>query len=212
MRPSDFGPIFPIVDSVSSVSKICSSNSCKDVQLRLKITDEDEISRIISESSKICKSSNVRLWINDHPSHAIKHNCFGVHLGQEDIKRLGITGLLSIQKSSLALGISTHTFSELSLALGLNPTYVSLGPIFPTSSKTGIVTTSQSPLLLKKWRELIGPSTVMCAIGGVSSLERAEECVEAGADFVGVIGAVKEDVGILKGWGDVLERKRREDR
>lgn len=100
----------------------------------------------------------------------------------------------------------------MSLALGLKPTYVSLGPIYETKSKTGIVTDSQSVDMIRKWRELIGPDVVMCGIGGVGSLERAEECVEGGVDFVGVIGAVKEDVGILKSWGDVLEGKSRVDR
>ena len=64
-------------------------------------------------------------------------------------------GLDAIRDAGLALGILTHSYAELLVALGLAPSYVSLGPIYPTSSKdVGIG--PQEVETVETWRILLG--------------------------------------------------------
>ena len=96
--------------------------------------------------------------MNDHYEAAIKHGCFGVHMGQSDLKEcLKKGGIEALLKADVALGISTHGFAELSVALGLRPSYVSFGPVFGTKSKSDVGFEDQGVAGVRLWRSLIGP-------------------------------------------------------
>jgi hydroxymethylpyrimidine kinase/phosphomethylpyrimidine kinase/thiamine-phosphate diphosphorylase len=129
------GRILPIVDTVEWVERLAQIPGVTDIQLRIK--DETEPDRIADRAStcqKICQENGVRLWINDHWDAAIKAGCFGVHVGQEDlVKCMNAGGLEQLRAKNMALGISTHAYGELSAALGVKPSYISLGPVFATS-------------------------------------------------------------------------------
>ena len=72
------------------------------------------------------------------------------------------------RQADVALGISTHGFSELSVALGLQPSYVSFGPVFGTKSKSDVGFEAQTVAGVKLWRSLIGDKVPFMVIGGVS--------------------------------------------
>lgn len=204
-RPT-LGRILPIVDSVEWIERLCKASATdtaidgvselSDIQLRIKgETDKTRILAIIQEAQTLCKSANVRLWINDYWEEAISAGCFGVHLGQEDLFRCVQAGGLDIlQRQQVALGISTHSFGELSAAIGIRPSYISLGPIFDTESKN-VPFDAQGLDVLKTWRLLIPPDIPLVAIGGINDPDRATVSRKAGADCVAVIGAVK-NVGL----------------
>jgi hydroxymethylpyrimidine kinase/phosphomethylpyrimidine kinase/thiamine-phosphate diphosphorylase len=103
---------------------------------------------------KLCAAANIRLWINDYWEAAVTAKCFGVHLGQEDLlKCKNAGGLDRLQAANLALGISTHSYGELAAALAAKPTYISLGPIFGTTSKK-VAFDPQGLHICRKWRQL----------------------------------------------------------
>ena len=187
------GRILPIVDTVEWVEKLTKTPGITDIQLRIKDeTDPDKILERVKICQKMCQSSNVRLWINDYWQAAINAGCFGVHVGQEDlVKCIHGGGLEELRKNNIALGISSHSYGELAAALGVNPSYISLGPVFGTSSKK-VAFDPQGLSIVRKWRQLIPPDVPFVTIGGISDSKRATQNKEAGADCVAVIGAVTQ--------------------
>lgn len=191
------GRILPIVDTVEWVEKLTKTPGITDIQLRIKDeTDPDLILERVIKCQKMCQDANVRLWINDYWKAAVDAGCFGVHVGQEDLLEcIKAGGLEELRRKNLALGISTHSYGELAAALGIKPSYVSMGPVFGTSSKK-VAFDPQGLATVHKWRQLIPPDVPFVTIGGINDPERAKQNKEAGADCVAVIGAVtqSEDV------------------
>ena len=91
----------------------------------------------------------------------------------------------------MAFGVSTHSYGELAVALGVEPTYISMGPVFATSSKK-VGFHPQGLETVRKWRQLINPSIPFVTIGGINSLETARANKEAGADCIAVISAITQ--------------------
>jgi thiamine-phosphate diphosphorylase len=200
------GRILPIVDTVEWVERLAQIPGVTDIQLRIK--DETEPDRIADRAStcqKICQENGVRLWINDHWEAAIKAGCFGVHVGQEDlVKCMNAGGLEQLRAKNMALGISTHAYGELSAALGVKPSYISLGPVFATSSKK-VQFDPQGLGIVSRWKQLIPPSIPFVTIGGISDLEAAKQNRKAGADCIAVIGAVTTADDVAKTVADLNE-------
>ncbi len=107
-----------------------------------------------------------------------------MHLGQEDLEN---ADLRRLSKSSVRLGISTHSLAELGRAMAFRPSYVALGPIYPTTAKP-MNFHPQGMETLKLWRSLVDIPLV--AIGGIN-LKDAPALFEAGADGVAVISDLK---------------------
>jgi hydroxymethylpyrimidine kinase / phosphomethylpyrimidine kinase / thiamine-phosphate diphosphorylase len=185
------GRILPIVDSAEWVERFCGIPGVTDVQLRIKGDfDQDQIFDLVRRCQDCCEAAGVRLWINDYWEAAVRAKCFGVHVGQEDLFKCHQAGGLGVLRgSNIALGVSTHSYGELAAALGVRPSYVSLGPVFATGSKT-VQFDPQGLETVSKWRQLIPPDTPLVAIGGIGDAETAGQVRSAGADCVAVIGAV----------------------
>lgn len=186
------GKILPIVDTIELLEKVVAADGVGDIQLRFKDTsDYSIIVDRIKQAQALCKAKNVKLWINDHWKEAIEcGGCFGIHLGQEDLAAcVADGGLEQIRAAGLAFGVSTHSYSELSAALGVRPSYISLGPIFRTSSKD-VKFDSQGLETVRQWRKLICPDVPLVAIGGISDDKIAKAVRGAGAECIAVIGAV----------------------
>lgn len=187
------GRILPIVDTVEWVERLGKVQGVTDIQLRVKNeTDPQRILERVMKCQEICQAANVRLWVNDHWEAACKAGCFGVHVGQEDlVKCIRAGGLKEMQRQNVALGVSTHSYGELAAALGVKPSYISMGPVFGTSSKK-VAFDPQGLSIVSKWRQLIPPDIPFVAIGGIGDAETARLVRKAGADCVAVIGAVTQ--------------------
>jgi hydroxymethylpyrimidine kinase/phosphomethylpyrimidine kinase/thiamine-phosphate diphosphorylase len=186
------GRILPIVNTCDWVERLCLvPDGVTDIQLRIKDeTDPAKILKIVQQSQTACEAAGIRLWINDYWQAAVTAGCFGVHVGQEDlVKCIDKGGLEAMQAANMALGISTHSYGELSAALGVKPSYISLGPVFATSSKN-VGFDPQGLSTVRKWRQLISPDVPLVAIGGIGDADTATRVKEAGADCAAVIGAV----------------------
>lgn len=130
-----------------------------------------------------------QLWVNDHWRIAVAAGAYGVHVGQEDLAAMGSAALHELARSGTRLGISTHSYAELATALAVNPSYISLGPIYATDSKDVSRWEPQGLDRIAHWRSLLPDGMPLVAIGGIS-LERAPGVLSAGADGIAVISAI----------------------
>ncbi|MEM7390896.1 MAG: bifunctional hydroxymethylpyrimidine kinase/phosphomethylpyrimidine kinase [Verrucomicrobiota bacterium] len=196
--------LYPIVDRFEWVKKLVPLG-VKTLQLRVKDLEGDELETEIRQSIDLARDSGCRLFINDAWELALKHDAWGVHLGQDDLEEADLNQLAD---AGLRLGLSTHSFTEIARAMAYNPSYIALGTLFQTTSKT----MDYSPLGLpafERMRKVVPVPAV--AIGGIT-LERAPDVIAAGADGCAVISDIREADDLpdrVAQWLDRLEKMRR---
>lgn len=149
---------------------------------------EDEV----IEAVKISEEFNARFFLNDFWELGIKHKAYGIHLGQEDIQEADVNAIL---EAGIRLGISTHTPEEIDIALGFEPSYLAIGPIYEPISKK----LTYSPVGiedLKRWAKHVNYPIV--AIGGIT-IENIEDVVQTqAASGIAMISDVLEEGEISK--------------
>lgn len=175
MYQPDFPPVpfrlglYPVVDSVTWIERLLAAG-VRTIQLRIKDKRDDEVEADVIAAIALGRRYNARLFINDYWRLAIKHNAWGVHLGQEDLET---TDLNAIRAAGLRLGVSTHDDMEIDIALAAKPSYIALGHVFPTQTKQMPSAPQGLEQLARHIERLADYPTV--AIGGIS-LERAPTC------------------------------------
>lgn len=152
------------------------------LQLRLKDTPPDDVKRAIERLLPIAQSRDVAFLLNDDAQLAAEMGCDGAHLGQSDGDHAGARMLLA----GKILGITCHDSRHLAMNAGeMGADYVAFGAFFPTATKD---TQHVADLeLLAWWSEVMQVPSV--AIGGITA-ENCAPLVQAGADFLAVVGAV----------------------
>jgi thiamine-phosphate pyrophosphorylase len=177
---SDLDPFYPIVDSAAWVGRLVGVGA-RFIQLRIKDATEDHLRGETHHAVTICRRSGAELVVNDHWEIAIDSGADWVHLGQGDLDEADIG---AIRANNIRLGISTHSQEELDRALSFDPDYVALGPIYPTILKA-MGFAPQGLERIGEWKRRIG-AIPLVAIGGLN-VERAKQCLAAGADIVSVV-------------------------
>jgi len=157
------------------------------VQLREKQLAPLGFYQQAKEAVEIAKQRGVRLIVNDRVDLAEAVGADGVHLGQDDLPPEAARRLLG---PDAVIGYSTHNVEQALAASKLPISYLAIGPIFQTTSKT-----DTSPVLgldgLRAVRRAIG-ALPLVAIGGITHAN-ARSVIEAGADSVAVISALMSD-------------------
>jgi thiamine-phosphate pyrophosphorylase/hydroxymethylpyrimidine kinase/phosphomethylpyrimidine kinase/thiamine-phosphate diphosphorylase len=157
------------------------------IQLRIKAADHDAEEIAWEVRTAVAAGRDVpgaQVFINDHWQLALEAGAYGVHLGQEDLDTADIAAL---RDAGLRLGLSTHTPAELARAKAVNPSYLAIGPIYPTTLKV----MPYEPVgleRLKAWAQDAAPYPVV-AIGGIS-LALVPGVMACGVDGVAVVSAV----------------------
>jgi thiamine-phosphate pyrophosphorylase len=152
------------------------------VQLRLKDLDDDALKRAIDALRPVVQSRNVAFLLNDRPDLAVAHGCDGAHVGQSDMPATLARKILG----DLTMGVTCHDSRDLAMTAGEEGAdYVAFGAFFPTTSKDAKF--HADPDILQWWSDLMELPCV--AIGGITAANCAP-LVQAGADFLAVIGAV----------------------
>jgi thiamine-phosphate pyrophosphorylase len=154
------------------------------IQLRFKSNDPNLIESEIIQSVAAVKNSRSRLFINDHWELAIKHQAYGVHLGQED---LDIADIKAIRQSGLRLGLSTHGYAEMVKADQYSPSYMALGAVFPTTLKK-METAPQGLGRLYRYAHLMRDYPLV-GIGGIDE-SNMTEALKSGVGSLAVVRAV----------------------
>lgn len=152
------------------------------VQLRLKDADDDAVRRAVDALRPVAQSRDVAFLLNDRPDLAVATGCDGAHVGQTDMKADQARRILG----DLIMGVTCHDSRHLAIQAGeAEADYVAFGAFFPTSTKDAKF--RATPDLLQWWSELMEIPCV--AIGGITA-ENCPPLVQAGADFLAVVGAV----------------------
>lgn len=157
------------------------------VQLRFKTEDQAAIRREIAAAVQAVQGTSARLFINDHWQAAIDAGAYGIHIGQEDLDALDGTQLDAIRASGLRLGVSTHGYAEMVRAHAVQPSYIALGAVFPTTLKR-MATAPQGVARLQAYVRLMQQYPLV-AIGGIAA-EQFPEILATGVGSVAVVRAL----------------------
>jgi len=188
------GPLgfYPVVHDAAWVQRLLGWG-VRTVQLRCKAAGHTpaEIAREVRAAVEFGNQvPGAQVFINDHWKLALDAGAYGVHLGQEDLTAAEGANIEALRRAGLRLGLSTHTPAELARARAVRPSYLAIGPIYPTTLKV----MPYAPVglaQLKEWALLAAPYPVV-AIGGIS-LERlpgVRACLPGQNDGVAVVSAV----------------------
>lgn len=204
MYQPDFPPVpfrlglYPVVDSVAWIELLLKAG-VRTIQLRIKDRREADVEDDVIAAIALGRQYRARLFINDYWQLAIKHQAYGVHLGQEDLET---TDLSAIRNAGLRLGVSTHDDMEIDVALAARPSYVALGHVFPTQTKQMPSAPQGLGQLARHISRLQDYPTV--AIGGIS-LERAPAVLDAGVGSIAVVSAITQAADWRQATARLLE-------
>lgn len=126
-----------------------------------------------------------RLIVNDDLDFGESIGAWGVHLGQEDLRRYDPQ---RVRESPMQVGISTHTDAEISHALTFRPAMLGFGPVYATSTKD-VAHAPQGVTALE--RAVARAPVPVVAIGGLTPGNIAP-VVETGVAMVAMISALEE--------------------
>ncbi|RJT34192.1 thiamine phosphate synthase [Rahnella woolbedingensis] len=178
--------LYPVVDTVEWIARLLDAG-VKTLQLRVKDLPDEDVEPAIIEAIALGKKYQARLFINDYWRLAVKHQAYGVHLGQED---LDTADLEAIRQAGLRLGVSTHDDTEIARAVAVDPSYIALGHIFPTQTKDMPSSPQGLEELTRHIKQLDG-SYPTVAIGGIS-IDRAPSVLDCGVGSIAVVSAITQ--------------------
>ncbi len=167
------------------------------LQLRLKRAGTAELLAAAHQLRDATAAAGATFVVNDRVDIALAVGADGVHLGQED---LPVAAARQLVGTDVLLGFSTHSETQLAAAGSAPADYLSLGPIFTTTSRA-----LADPVIgcarLRAARALT--SKPLVAIGGITSAT-AREVLDAGADAVSVIAAVVRAPDVARATAELL--------
>ncbi|RLM27462.1 thiamine-phosphate diphosphorylase [Brenneria alni] len=176
--------LYPVVDSVEWIDRLLGVG-VKTIQLRIKDLPDEQVEKDIIRAIALGRHYQARLFINDYWSLAVKHQAYGVHLGQED---LDTADLAAIRQAGLRLGVSTHDDRELARAIAIHPSYIALGHIFPTQTKA-MPSAPQGIAELTRHIATLADRFPTVAIGGIS-MDRVPAVLATGVGSIAVVSAI----------------------
>lgn len=178
---------YPIVPDADWVLRLLEWGVCT-IQLRIKGVEGAALRLQIRAAVQAAQEvPGTQLFINDHWREALDAGAYGVHLGQEDVHTADLPALNS---AGLRLGLSTHTPAEIARAHALRPSYIALGPVYPTTLKA----MPYRPLGLQRlamWRQWLTPRYPVVAIGGIG-LAQMPGVRATGVSGAAVVSAVTQ--------------------
>jgi thiamine-phosphate pyrophosphorylase len=174
-------PILP-ADFPEQLAAALDAGDVAAVQLRQKDLEDAALQRLIERLRPIVQSRDVAFLLNDRPDLAKKLGCDGAHVGQDDMEASKARKTLG----DLTLGVTCHNSRDLAMRAGeAGADYVAFGAFYPTTTKTPPAMADLETL--QWWHELMEIPCV--AIGGITA-DNCAPLVQAGADFLAVVGAV----------------------
>lgn len=158
------------------------------IQLREKDLDGRSLyERAVTFRERTAKAGAL-LIVNDRLDIAMAAEADGVHLGLDDLPVAAARGLAP----DLIIGASTHSVDEALAAQAAGASYVNIGPVFPTQTKT-VHTGPVGPAMIDEIRPHL--SVQWTTMGGIKP-GNIQEVLARGARHAAVVTAVTsaEDV------------------
>lgn len=168
------------------------------IQLREKEYTTREFHSLALKFREITRKAGVLLIVNDRIDIAMAVKADGVHLGQDDLPVPAARALAP----DLLIGASTHSLEEALRAEEEDADYVNIGPIFPTSTKTGVEKFLGPDAIVSVGSRLKIPFTVM---GGINA-SNLEAVLAKGARRVAVVTAVTQAPDIARTVSELRKR------
>jgi thiamine-phosphate pyrophosphorylase len=139
-----------------------------------------------AQLSEFCQSMGVLFVLNDRADFARLLKS-ALHVGQSDLSPVAARGIVRDE----VIGFSTHNAEQLALGNAEPVEYLSLGPIFETTSKL-----RPDPVVGVEGLRTLRPLTKkpLVAIGGIT-LANSAEVLSAGADALAVISGFLPKAG-----------------
>ncbi len=162
------------------VAKEAIEGGARFIQLRDKKSSTRRILEAGWRIREITRQAGAVLIINDRVDIALALDAEGVHLGEEDLPVQEARKIMGIGK---IIGASSHSIEEALKKQEEGADYVSLGPIFSTSTKKNLPPPLGVEIIREAKKKLRIP---LVAIGGIRE-ENIEEILEAGSDGVAMI-------------------------
>jgi len=181
--------LYAVVPDAQWVDKVAQMG-VPTVQLRFKSDDPQAIAQQSASSVKAVAGTPSLLFINDHWQHAIDAGAYGVHLGQEDMSE---APLQTFRAAGLRLGLSSHGYAEMLRAYAVQPSYLALGAVFPTTLKR-MATAPQGLGRLAMYARLMRSQSLV-AIGGID-LERLPAVMQTGVGSAAFVRAITAAVDV----------------
>lgn len=152
------------------------------IQWRDKGRDKGEQLPVVRALNRLCAEAGVVSIVNDHVDLSLASGASGVHLGQRD---LPLSEARKLMPADAVIGVSTATVEEALQAEREGASYIAVGAIYPTNSKS--VTRPAGLETLDKVTRAV--SVPVVAIGGINAAN-VGPVMAAGADSACVISAV----------------------
>lgn len=161
------------------------------VQLRIKYKPDKFFYNVAVKVKNILSKTQIVFIIDDRVDIAVSVGANGVHLGQDDLQPNLVRKLVNKYKiKNFIIGYSTHSFSQARDALKLPVDYISIGPVFATTSKpeykpVGLET-------VRKVKKIASKKNIpVVAIGGINHTN-VELVKKQGVDAIAVISAIRD--------------------
>jgi len=122
--------------------------------------------------------------VNDRADIARLAGAAGVHVGQDDLSPRAVRRVIG---AGAIVGLSTHSVEQLERAMEEPVSYVAVGPVFGTATKSTGYGAIGLERVADAARRASARDLPLVAIGGIT-LDRAASVIAAGATSVAVIG------------------------
>lgn len=181
--------IYPVVSSefcngksVVEVITQLAENGAKVVQLREKHRSDADLFALATLCRDVTARYGMLLFIDDRLDIALAVDADGVHLGQED---LPVAAGRKIAPE-LIIGTSTHNAAEVIAAGRAGCSYLNIGPIYPTQTKS----VACGALGIDTLRELMPLASVPFSVMGGIKEHHIPELVRLGAKHIAMVTEV----------------------
>lgn len=155
------------------------------IQLREKALSDRALWELAGQMRKLTREREGMLIVNDRVDIALAVGADGVHLGEHDIP---VAAARRMMTAGAIIGASVSNPQEARAAEAEGATYVSVGSIFPTTSKPD----AGEPVGIAAIGEIRDAvSLPVLAIGGINC-DNVEAVIRGGAAGVAVVSAIAE--------------------
>lgn len=161
----------------------------KCIQLREKDLDTKVLLELALKIRNLTRKFSAKLLINDRIDICLAVDADGVHLSENGIP---INAARKLLRKNKIIGASTHSIKGLLEKSEKEPDFVTLSPIFKTSSKPSDIITLGLEVI-KEAKRL--SSLPLFALGGIDETN-TRKVLEAGADGIALISGIlaKDDI------------------
>ncbi len=163
---------------------------CTMVQLREKEASARDVLETARRIQIITRRYSVPLIINDRVDLALAVDADGIHVGQQDLPCSVVRSLVGPEK---IVGVSAATLAEAKQAQADGATYLGVGAMNTTTTKTN--TRSVTPAQLAEIKANVTIPVV--AIGGINSLT-LPNLSQTGIDGIAVVSAILAQPDVLQ--------------